>query len=77
MKAVPELGGAMVPKEGVYVAMFLMLAGISLVGYVINGLFIVPRHLRHQSAHLADIVAAEDAVELGTPGLPGIADDLV
>jgi MFS family permease len=77
MKAVPELGGAMVPKEGVYVAMFLMLAGISLVGYVINGLFIVPRHLRHQSARLEDIVAAEDALETGVPGLPGIADDLV
>jgi hypothetical protein len=28
------------------------------------------------SARLEDIVAAEDAVELGTPTLPGIADDL-
>jgi MFS family permease len=75
VKVVPALGGAVVPKEGVYVAMFLMLAVISLLGYVINGLFIVPRQLRHQNARLEEIVAAEDALETGTPTIPGIADD--
>jgi MFS family permease len=77
VKPVAALGGAFVPKEGVYVAMFLMLAGVSLLGYVINGLFIVPRNLRHQRARLEEIVAAEDALETGSPAVPGIADDLV
>jgi hypothetical protein len=70
-----------VPKEGVYVAMFLMLAVVSLLGYVINGLFIVPKHLRHQSARLEDLIAAEDSLETGIPVVPGveprIADDPV
>jgi MFS family permease len=76
VKVVPALGGAVVPKEGVYTAMFLMLAVVSLLGYVINGLFIVPARLRHQSARLEDIAAAEDALETGTPIVPGIADEL-
>lgn len=76
VKPVAALGGIYVPKEGAYVAMFLMLAGISLVGYVINGLFIVPKQLRHQSARLEDIIAAEGVLDQGAPGLPGIADDL-
>jgi MFS family permease len=70
VKPVAALGGAFVPKEGVYVAMFLMLAVISLVGYVINGLWIVPKHLRYQNVRLADLVAAEDSLEAGIPALP-------
>lgn len=76
VKAVPALGGAAVPKEGVYTGLFLLIAAASLLGFVINGLFIVPRHLRHQSAHLAEIVAAEDALETGIPAVPGVPDDL-
>jgi len=71
VKPVAALGGAFVPKEGVYVAMFLMLAGISLVGYVINGLWIVPKQLRFQSVRLEDLVAAEDSLEAGIPIVPG------
>jgi hypothetical protein len=74
VKPVAALGGAYVPKEGVYVAMFLLMAVISLLGYVINGLFIVPKHLRHQSARLVDIIAAEDALETGIPAFPGIVE---
>jgi MFS family permease len=76
VKVVPALGGAAVPKEGVYTGLFLMIAVASLLGFVVNGLFIVPRHLRHQSARLAEIVAAEDALETGSPAVPGISDDL-
>jgi len=71
---VAALGGAYVPKEGVYVAMFLMLAVVSLLGYVINGLFIVPKQLRHQSARLEDLIAAEDSLETGIPAVPGITE---
>jgi MFS family permease len=71
VKPVAALGGAFVPKEGVYVAMFLMLAGISLLGYVINGLWIVPKQLRFQSVRLEDLVAAEDSLETGIPIVPG------
>ena len=56
---------------GVYVAMFLMLSAISLLGYVINGLWIVPKQLRFQSARLEDIVAAEDVLNEGSPIVPG------
>jgi MFS family permease len=82
VKRVAALGGIYLPKEGVYVAMFLMLAVVSLLGYVINGLFIVPKTLRHQSARLEDLISAEDSLETGLPAVPGIteppiADDLV
>lgn len=30
-------GGAVLPKEGAYAGLFLMMAGVSLVGFVING----------------------------------------
>jgi Na+/melibiose symporter-like transporter len=77
VKTVPALAGAHLPKEGVYVAMFLMLSVASLLGFLVNGLVIVPRRLRHQSARLEEIVAAEDALGTGTPTIPGIADGLV
>jgi MFS family permease len=69
IKIVKALGGAAVPKEGAYTGLFLMLVGISLVGYVINGLFIVPRKLRHQNARLEEIIATEDATTIGTGGV--------
>jgi MFS family permease len=71
LKVVPALGNAVVPKEGAYVGLFLMLAGVSLAGYVINGLFIVPRHLRHQTARLEEVIASASVVETGTPGIAG------
>jgi hypothetical protein len=69
VRAVPALGGAFVPKAGAYTALFLALSGVSLVGYVINGLFIVPRHLRHQAHRLEEVIAAAGIVETGTGGI--------
>src|SRR6266567_1993974 len=69
VKVVPALGGIAVPKEGSYTGLFLMLAGVSLVGYVINGLFIVPRRLRHQTSRLEEVVASASVVETGSAGV--------
>jgi MFS family permease len=69
-KPVAALANAALPTEGTYTALFFMLAAISLVGYVLNGLFIVPKRLRHQSAHLEDVVGAEDAAFVGIPAEP-------
>jgi hypothetical protein len=66
---VQALGGAALPTERAYTALFLMLALISLLGYVVNGLFIVPKKLRHQNARLEELIAAEDATALGSGGL--------
>ncbi len=74
VKVVPALGGIAVPKEGSYTGLFLMLAGVSLVGYVINGLFIVPRRLRHQTSRLEEVVASASVVETGSAG---VASDLI
>lgn len=74
VKVVPALGGAAVPKEGVYTGLFLMIAVVSLLGFVINGLFVVPRRLRHQAARLEDVIAAEGALETGIPVVPGATD---
>lgn len=71
VKVVPALGGAAVPKEGVYTGLFLMIAAASLLGFVLNGLCIVPRRLRHQAARLEDLIAAGDALDTGTPVVPG------
>jgi MFS family permease len=71
VRAAPALGGLMLPKAGAYTGLFLMLAGISLVGYVINGLFIVPRHLRHQTSRLEEVVASASALETGSGGIAG------
>ena len=75
VKPLAAVAGVYVPKEGVYVAMFLLMAVISLLGYVINGLFIVPKNLRYQNVRLADLVAAEDAVEEGIPAIPHFHHD--
>jgi MFS family permease len=71
LKVVRALGGIPVPKEGAYTGLFLLLAGVSLVGYVINGLFIVPRHLRHQTSRLEEVIASASAVETGAGGVAG------
>ena len=71
VRVVPALGGIPLPKEGAYTGLFLLLSGVSLVGYVINGLFIVPRHLRHQTARLEEVIASASALETGAGGIAG------
>lgn len=47
---VKALGPAFVPREGAYSGLFIGLAAVGLVGFALNGLFLVPRRLRHQSS---------------------------
>jgi MFS family permease len=59
-----------VPKEGAYTGIFLLLAGAAFVGFMLNGLLLVPRRLQHQAEHAKQVVAAAHAAGIDTPEMP-------
>jgi MFS family permease len=60
VKVVPTLSGAVLPKEGAYTALFIGLAVAGFIGFVLNGLFLAPRRLRHQNARAREVGTAAE-----------------
>jgi hypothetical protein len=59
-----------VPTEHTYTVNFLILAGVAAVGYVINGLVIAPRQIRHQHDIATEVAASALVGEIGAGGVP-------
>jgi len=59
-----------VPTEHTYTVNFLILAGVAAVGYVINGLVIAPRRIRHQRDIPTEAATSALVGEIGAGGIP-------
>jgi MFS family permease len=59
-----------VPTEHTYTVNFIIIAGVAAVGYVLNGLVIAPRRLRHQLDIPTEAATSALVGEIGAGGIP-------